>query len=90
MSTGLTVVAWVVGVLLTGAAALAVVRVVRGPSSLDRLVAVDLVIAVAICSLAAFAGLSGNSTPIPAVLALTLVGFVGSVSVARFRVRDRS
>lgn len=84
----MTAVAVLVGVLLTAAAALGLVRVLRGPSSLDRLVAVDLVVAVAVCALAAFAGLTGSSRPIPAVLALTLVGFVGSVSVARFRVPD--
>lgn len=84
----MTVVAVVVAVLLTSAAALGLVRVLRGPSSLDRLVAVDLVVAVAVCALAAFAGLTDSSMPIPAVLALTLVGFVGSVSVTRFRVPD--
>lgn len=84
----MSAVAVLVGVLLTTAAALGLVRVLRGPSSLDRLVAVDLVVAVAVCGLAAFAGFTGSSAPIPAVLALTLVGFVGSVSVARFRVPD--
>lgn len=82
------VVAVVVAVMLTAAAALTVVRLLRGPSSLDRVVALDMLVAVAICGLSAYAAFSLDSSPVPAVAALTLLGFVGSVSVARFRVRD--
>ena len=83
-------VALAVGVLLSAAAALTLVRVVRGPNTLDRLVAVDLLVALAMCGLATYSGVTGDSTAIPAVVALTIVGFVGSVSVARFRVPDRT
>jgi len=83
-----TVVGVVVAVLLAVAAAATVLRVVRGPGTLDRLVALDMLVAVAMCGLSAYAAFTLDSSPVPAIVALTLLGFVGSVSVARFRVRD--
>ena len=84
----MNVVGVVVAVLLAVAAALTLLRILRGPSSLDRVVALDMLVAVAICGLAAYAAFTLDSSPVPAVAALTLIGFVGSVSVARFHVRD--
>jgi multicomponent Na+:H+ antiporter subunit F len=75
-------------VLLTIAAALTVVRLARGPSSLDRVVATDVLVAVVIASLALEAVYNGHSTTLPVILVLSLLGFTGSVSIARF-VADR-
>ncbi|NMM88471.1 cation:proton antiporter [Rhodococcus sp. SRB_17] len=77
------------GVILVIAALLTTFRLIDGPSSLDRLVALDTIVAVAICGLAVWAAYSADTTIIPAIVALALVGFIGSVSVARFRVSDR-
>lgn len=77
------------GVILAIAALLTTFRLLDGPSSLDRLVAMDTIIAVAMCGLAVWAAYSGDTTIVPAIVALALVGFIGSVSVARFRVSDR-
>lgn len=76
-------------VLLAVAAVLTTFRLIDGPSSLDRLVALDTIVAVAMCGLAVWAAYSGDTTIVPAIVALALVGFIGSVSVARFRVSDR-
>ncbi|MDY6809232.1 MAG: monovalent cation/H+ antiporter complex subunit F [Actinomycetota bacterium] len=78
----------VVSVLLMIAAVLTTVRVLRGPSSLDRLVALDTMIALCMCGLAAWAAYSRDSTVVPAIVALSLLSFTGSVAIARFRVRD--
>lgn len=84
----MTVVLAVSGVLLIIAAILTAFRLLDGPSTLDRLVAMDTILAVAMCGLAVWAVYSRDTTLVPAIVALSLVSFVGSVSIARFRVRD--
>lgn len=84
----MTVVLVISAVILLMAAVLTTFRLLDGPGSLDRLVALDTLIAVAMCGLAVWAALSGDTTVVPAIVALALVGFIGSVSVARFRVSD--
>ena len=82
------VMVFVGAVLLTVAAALTVMRMSRGPSSLDRVVAADVLIAVVIAGLALEAIYHDHTTTLPVILVLSLLGFTGSVSIARF-VADR-
>ncbi|MDV2474444.1 monovalent cation/H+ antiporter complex subunit F [Rhodococcus zopfii] len=84
----MTTILTVSGVLLLISALLITIRVLAGPTSLDRLVAVDAILAIAMCGLTLWAVYSRDTTIAPAIVALALVGFIGSVSVARFRVRD--
>ncbi|MGW0045447.1 monovalent cation/H+ antiporter complex subunit F [Rhodococcus sp. NPDC003348] len=84
----MTTVLVIAGVMLSVAAVMTSYRLLAGPGTLDRLVAMDTLVAVAICGLAVWAAFSMDTTLVPAIVALSLVGFVGSVSVARFRVRD--
>jgi len=65
-------------VLLGISAVLVVVRLLRGPSGLDRLVALDVLVAEFLCGLVAYAALTGNSALVPVVVAISLVGFQGS------------
>jgi multicomponent Na+:H+ antiporter subunit F len=74
--------------MLAVAAALTVARMSRGPSSLDRVVAADVLIAVVIAALALEAIVNDHGTTLPVMLVLSLLGFAGSVSIARF-VADR-
>ncbi len=60
----------------------------RGPSSLDRVVAADVLVSVIIAGLAAEAIVNDHTTTLPVMLVLSLLGFAGSVSIARF-VADR-
>jgi len=83
-----TVVLAVSGILLIAAAVVTAYRLLDGPSTLDRLVAMDTILAVSMCGLAVWAVYSADTTIVPAIVALSLVSFIGSVSVARFRVRD--
>ncbi|MET7836646.1 monovalent cation/H+ antiporter complex subunit F [Micromonospora sediminicola] len=83
----MTVVAVIVTVLLTVAGALTLVRVIRGPSILDRAVATDVLLAVVVAAIATEAAWSRDATALPVLVVLALVGFVGSVSVARFAAR---
>ena len=80
----MTVVVLVCAVLLAGAAILAVVRVERGPSMLDRTIALDVLTSVVIAALALKAGGSRRVDTVPVLLALALVGFLCSVTIARF------
>lgn len=69
--------------MLGAAAAITTVRLLRGPSTLDRVVAVDMLLAVVICALATTAAATRDSSSVPVLVVLTLLGFVGSVSIAR-------
>ncbi|GAA2056278.1 hypothetical protein GCM10009722_13560 [Williamsia deligens] len=82
-------VVWVIAAtMLLAAAAITMIRILAGPGTLDRLVALDTLIALSMCSLAGWAAYSLDSTVVPAVVALALLSFVGSAAIARFRVRD--
>tara|TARA_B100001989_G_scaffold200546_1_gene149011 strand:+ start:223 stop:498 length:276 start_codon:yes stop_codon:yes gene_type:complete len=76
-------------VLLITAASITMYRVLAGPNTMDRLVASDTLIAVVMCGLATWAAFSLDSTVKYGIVALSLMSFVGSVSVARFRVPDK-
>lgn len=71
-------------VILLVAAVCAVARMTMGPTLLDRAVALDVFVAISICALALVAAHTRQSLLLPLLLILTLLGFVGSVSVARF------
>ena len=79
----------VVATLLIGAAAvLALVRLERGPSMLDRTVAFDVLTTTIVGAVAVEAAWSRRTESIPILAVLSLVGFVGSVSIARFAARE--
>ena len=63
---------------------LVTLRFVRGPSSLDRLVSLDAIVAVIMCGLMVQVALTRDSAIVPAVVAVSLVGFLGSSTAARF------
>jgi multicomponent Na+:H+ antiporter subunit F len=70
--------------MLGTATLLLVVRLSRGPTMLDRVVALDVMVAVVIVALALEAAARRHTTTLPVLVVLSLLGFVGSVSVARF------
>jgi multicomponent Na+:H+ antiporter subunit F len=78
------VVAVIAQTLLGGGALLALVRLARGPSLLDRVVATDTLLVIISASLAVHAALSRDPTVIPVLVVVSLLAFVGSVSIARY------
>ena len=74
--------------MLTVAALLTVVRIIRGPPVLNRIVALDVLVSIIISALGLEAAYNEHTTTVPIMVALALIGFVGSVSVARFVARD--
>ncbi len=85
----MTAVVTVAACILGLAACLTTVRLLRGPSTLDRVVALDMLIAILLCSLAVTAAATLDSSPVPVLVVVSLLGFVGSVSIARFLGTDR-
>jgi multicomponent Na+:H+ antiporter subunit F len=86
----MTVVALIVTALLAAGAVLALIRVVRGPSVLDRIIATDVLLAIVVVAVATEAAFSRDATGLPVLVVLSILGFTGSVSVARFATRRPS
>ena len=84
----MTVVAIVAGIMLIAAGVIVSYRILAGPNTLDRVVGIDSLMAIAASGLAVWAAYSDDTTVVPAIVALALVGFLGSAAVSRFRVRD--
>lgn len=62
----------------------AFLRVVRGPSLPDRVLALDLIGLLSVSVIALYAIASGRSLYLDAAIALALVSFLGTVAFARF------
>src|SRR5699024_8654263 len=79
-----TPVLWICGILVVTAVMVAVFRVERGPSMLDRIVALDVVIAALIGTTALWSAATGRVDLVPLLTVMALIGFVASVTLARF------
>jgi len=69
------------------AAVLALIRIVRGPSILDRAVASDVLLTEVMCVLGAEMAINGHTRNIPVLLIIAAIGVFGSIAVARFVAR---
>lgn len=83
----MTVLWIVIAVLLGAAALLGTARLLLGPSILDRALSVDVLLASAITGLGTYAAFNRDPTLMPTLLVLSLLGFVGSVSISKFVAR---
>lgn len=72
------------GTMLALAALLTLIRIARGPSALDRTVAFDIITSILIMTVALVSIWEDRTDSLPLLAALAMVGFVASVSVARF------
>lgn len=71
-------------VLLAASVVIALFRIVRGPSILDRMIGTDVVLASIMCGLGGYMALSDRTDLLPVLIVLAMLGFVGSVSVSRY------
>ena len=69
------------------AVALTLYRLLRGPSTLDRVVALDVFVVLTVVAAAVYVAVYRDGSNIPLLAAVALMGFVGSVSAARLAVR---
>ena len=70
--------------LLSGGALLALVRVARGPSLLDRVLATETLLAIVAGGVAVHAALAREPAFVPVLVVVALLGFLGTVAVARY------
>jgi len=80
----MTVVFTLCFVLLSVAAALVLYRLARGPSVPDRIIALDVVLQIVVAGIAVGAATTGSGPFLAVLIAVALLGFVGSVTVARY------
>ena len=84
----MTVFVVLVLVMLSAAAAGAIFRIARGPSILDRVLAADVLLTIVGAALATDMIVNRNLNFLALLVSISLIGFIGSVTVARF-VTDR-
>ncbi|MEM1077490.1 MAG: cation:proton antiporter [Pseudomonadota bacterium] len=75
-------------VLVTAALVLSTIRLLRGPTLPDRVVALDLISILLVAMLTLFALSSEVEAYLDAALVLALVAFLGTVALARFVLRS--
>ena len=63
-------------------------RIARGPSLLDRVLAADVLLAILGAALCMDMAVNGHLNNLMLLVAISVIGFIGSVTVARF-VADR-
>lgn len=68
---------------------LCVVRLVRGPSLADRVVALDLLSAVAVGITATWSVAAGDAVYLDVALLVALVAFLATVAFARYAEQDK-
>ena len=71
-------------VILTLAVALTLVRLLRGPTLPDRVLALDMLTMLAISLIGVIALRSGEAFELDIALALCLIGFVATAALARY------
>ncbi|PXA04744.1 pesticidal protein Cry22Aa [Coraliomargarita sinensis] len=69
---------------LLAALALALVRIARGPTPFDRVIALDLMGGICLCVLIYFAIAFDQQVLLDAAFAIALVSFLGTVAFARY------
>ena len=70
--------------LLSLSLIMAFVRLVRGPSLPDRVVALDLIAFIAVAFIALYSVATGQEVFLDAAVALALIAFLGTLAFARF------
>jgi multicomponent Na+:H+ antiporter subunit F len=79
----------VAAALVGGAFALSLFRLVRGPTSADRVVALDLMAALTVGAIALQTLATGSQAFLRVAMVLALVGFLGTVAFATYLARRR-
>lgn len=86
----MTWVAWTTGIILTLATWGTIYRIWKGPTLLDRVLASDVLLSVVTAALCILMITSDSTYFLTVLLAIALIGFVGSVTVARFADNSRA
>jgi multicomponent Na+:H+ antiporter subunit F len=76
--------------MLAVAAALTFVRLVKGPTLPDRVIAIDLIGVLMVCVLVVMAGVTAQQAFLDVAIVVALISFVGTVAYARYIEREGS
>lgn len=74
--------------MLGAAAILTFMRLVRGPSLPDRVVAIDLIGTICVGMIVVIAALTGEAALLDVAIVIALTSFVGTVAYARYVERE--
>jgi multicomponent Na+:H+ antiporter subunit F len=85
----MTAVFVIVLAMLCAAGLLTLVRLLRGPDTLDRVVALDVFVVLIVAGAAVYVAFYQDGSNIPLIAAVALVGFVGSATASRLAERRR-
>ena len=69
------------------AGAITLVRLLRGPDTLDRIAALDVFVILIVAAAAVYVAIYGDGSNIPLLAAVALLGFVGSATATRLAER---
>ncbi|MBA9001668.1 MULTISPECIES: monovalent cation/H+ antiporter complex subunit F [Thermomonospora] len=69
--------------LLSAAGLLTMARLVRGPTALDRILALDVLSVLLVSGVAVHAATQGTAANAASLVVIALLGFVGTVTAAR-------
>ncbi|WP_124054645.1 monovalent cation/H+ antiporter complex subunit F [Arcanobacterium ihumii] len=72
-----------VGILFISAL-MVIVRIAKGPTTLDRMAGVDMITAIVVGAFALLAAATRRADLLPVFVALSIIGFLGSTTLARF------
>jgi multicomponent Na+:H+ antiporter subunit F len=72
------------------AAGLTFVRLAKGPTLPDRVIAIDLIGALMVCLLVVMSGVTAQQAFLDVAMVVALISFVGTVAYARYIERERS
>lgn len=84
----MSVVLWICGTILSVSGFLAIIRLVKGPSILERVIATDVLLLIVSAALCLEMTVNKHTNNLVFVVLACLVGFIGSVTVSRY-VTDR-
>ncbi len=83
----MTALLWIAGVLFSATALLAILRVIRGPSIVDRIIASDVLLTTLILVVGAEMVANQHTRTIPLMVVMAATAILGTVAVARFVTR---
>lgn len=75
--------------LLALAAVLTFVRLVRGPTLPDRVIAIDLIGVLIVCTIVVVGATTGEQAFLDVAIVVALISFVGTVAYAAYVERER-
>ncbi len=85
----MTLTAIVAGTMFGVGALLAAIRLLKGPTQIDRAVALDVLLAILVGIIVLTAAVSDSSITLVIAVVVSLLGFLGSASLAKLLPRDR-